>query len=129
VPDNYDFNPLLDVLSKRKTIIENHKYFNNYEYNKAIFLVNNRRHFDTGTILVVEERQIASPVSVLNFEYFSGEPILRNRLLLEADKIQCVVSGSDVIPHAIPFGKSQQPDLWEYADGVDTMTFLIGLDE
>ena len=127
VPDNYDFNLLLDSLSERKDVIENHKYFNNYEYNKAIFLVNTRTHFDAGTLLLVEEEKIASPVSVLHYEYYNKEQYLHNRLTIEADKIQCVISGSDAIPNSLPFGKSQQPELWDYADGVDTMAFLLAL--
>ncbi|RLD39860.1 MAG: acyl-CoA reductase, partial [Bacteroidetes bacterium] len=129
VPNDYDFNPLLDILSEQKTIIENNKYFNNYEYNKAIFLVNSREHFDAGTVLLVEEEKIASPVSVLNFEYYKEENVLRNHLILDADKIQCVVSNSDSIPDKVAFGKSQQPELWDYADGVDTVEFLLGLAE
>jgi hypothetical protein len=119
---------LLAVLSERKSIVGNHKYFNNYEYNKAIFLVNSRAHFDAGTVLLVNEEQMASPVSVLNYEYYKEEQALRNRLMLATDKIQCVVSDSNSIPDTIPFGKSQQPELWDYADGVDTMGFLLGLD-
>ena len=129
VPHGYDLNTLLDVLSERKKIVENNKYFNNYEYNKAIFLVNSREHFDTGTVLLVEEEQIASPVSVLNFEYYTDEHALTKRLILDTDKIQCVVSNLDSIPEKVPFGKSQQPELWDYADGVDTMEFILGLVE
>ncbi|MCF6341930.1 MAG: hypothetical protein L3J31_03905, partial [Bacteroidales bacterium] len=126
VPANYDFATLLGVLGERKTVVENHKYFNNYEYNKAIFLVNSRKHLDTGTVLLVEEMQIASPVSVLNFEYYVNKQSLRNRLMTAAEQIQCIVSGPT--PTAIPFGHSQQPGLWDYADGVDTMEFLSGIE-
>jgi len=127
VPKGYDFNPLLDVLSQRETIIENHKYFNNYEYNKAIFLVNTRAHFDAGTVLLVEEAKIASPVSVLNYESYTYEQQLLNHLMVISDQIQCTISASTTISSAIPFGKSQQPGLWDYADGVDTLDFLLGL--
>jgi len=138
VPKGYDFNPLLDVLSAQKTTIENHKYFNNYEYNKAIFLVNSRKHFDTGTVLLVEEEQMASPVSVLNYEYYQDEQYLHRRLVLVTNKIQCILSTSpdsyrgstlnlNPQPSIIPFGKSQQPELWDYADGVDTIAFLVDL--
>ncbi|MCF6171289.1 MAG: acyl-CoA reductase [Bacteroidales bacterium] len=123
VPVDYDFTPLLDVLSERKKVVENHKYFNNYEYNKAIFLVNSRKHFDTGTVLLVEEKQIASPVSVLNFGYYQDEQSLHKQLEASAEQIQCVVAAA--VSASIPFGKSQQPELWEYADGVDTMQFLL----
>ncbi len=127
VPEAYDFHPLLEVLAKNEKIVQNHKYFNNYEYNKAIYLVNGKRHFDTGNLLLTEEESFASPVSVLHYEYYHSATKLRSKLLFNTDKIQCVVSGSKVVENVIPFGKSQQPELWDYADGVDTMRFLTGL--
>ena len=38
------------------------------------------------------------------------------------EKLQCVVSKND-----IPFGQTQNPNLWDYADGVDTIEFLKSL--
>lgn len=128
VPKEYDFVPLLDVIAKREKINNNHKYFNNYEYNKAIFLVNSRPHFDAGNILLVEDKAIASAVSVLNYEYYSDVDILNKKLKLEHESIQCIISGDEKINNKLPFGESQQPKLWDYADGVDTMAFLLGLD-
>ena len=127
VPRAYDFNPLLAVLAKNEKIVQNHKYFNNYEYNKAIYLINGKKHFDTMNLLLTEEKSFASPVSVLHYEYYQSATELRSRLLFNNDKIQCVVGGSKVIEKALPFGKSQQPELWDYADGVDTMRFLLRL--
>jgi len=127
VPQNYDFQPLLKSLESWQQVNENHKYFNNYEYNKAIFLVNGRKHFDTGNLLVVEDSSFASSVSVLHYEYYSDSVALRNHLLVNHEKIQCVISAVDFLADVVSFGKSQQPGLWDYADGVDTMAFLPGL--
>ena len=128
VPLGYDFQPFLKILESWQQVNENHKYFNNYEYNKAIFLVNGRQHFDTGNLLVVEDIQFASSVSVLHYEYYSNPVALRNLLLINQEKIQCVVSESDFLTgDIVPMGKSQSPELWDYADGVDTMAFLPGL--
>ena len=128
VPEGYDFVPMLDVFSKNEEIRNHHKYFNNYEYNKAIYLVNSRQHLDAGNLLLVEDEVYASPVSVLNFEYYSNIEDLNRKLMLEANSIQCVVSGSEEISNSIGLGQSQQSQLWDYADGVDTMEFLLGLD-
>lgn len=128
VPQGYDFVPMLDVFSENKEIRNHHKYFNNYEYNKAIYLVNSRSHFDTGNVLLVEDDGYASPVSVLNFEYYSDIESLNRKLMLEANSIQCIVSDSDEIENSIALGQSQQPKLWDYADGVDTMGFLLGIE-
>lgn len=123
VPADYNFTPLLDVLAQRKSIIENHKYFNNYEYNKAIFLVNSRNHFDTGNLLMVEDERIPSAVSVVHYDFYHDLPSLRNHLMVQRNKIQCVLSQLP-LQNAFPLGKSQEPELWDYADGVDTLDFL-----
>jgi len=127
VPKGYDFNPLLSIMGKRSEIARHHNYFNNYEYNKAIYLVNKRPHLDTGNLLLVEDGQIASPVGVLYYEFYDSSEILRNSLMVRNEEIQCVLSQVGFLPKAIPLGKSQKPEVWDYADGVDTMEFLIQL--
>jgi hypothetical protein len=127
VPKGYDFKPMLAVIGKRTEIAQHHKYFNNYEYNKAIYLINKRSHLDTGNLLLVEDEQIASPVGVLYYEYYDSEEILRNSLMVRNEEIQCILSQLGFLPKAIPLGYGQQPELWDYADGVDTMEFLIQL--
>ncbi|RLD84538.1 MAG: acyl-CoA reductase [Bacteroidetes bacterium] len=127
VPEAYDFTALLRVLESRAEVSENHKYFNNYEYNKAIYLVNGRTHFDTGNILLVEDQAAVSPVSVLHFEYYNNPEELKNVIETDADKIQCLVTGSDLFENRVPFGKTQYPELWDYADGIDTLEFVLSL--
>ncbi len=123
VPRNYNFIPMLDVFVRRTTVAENSKYFNNYEYNKAIYLVNGRPHLDTGNLLLVEDAGFASPVSVLNYEYYDNLQEVRNSVIVNREKIQCVLTNAE-IAGAFPLGKSQDPALWDYADGVDTLAFL-----
>ena len=127
VPLNYDFNPLLEVLSTRKEVIDNSKYFNNYEYNKAIFLVNSVNHFDTGNILLTENEQYASPVSVLHYSFYQTPEILKNEIMVNSHQIQCVVTQLDFPANRINFGQTQSPELWDYADGVDTLQFLLSI--
>lgn len=127
VPKGYDFNPLLEILAKRTEIAQHHKYFNNYEYNKAIYLINIRAHLDTGNLLLVEDTQIASPVGVIYYEYYNSEDILRNSLMVRSEEIQCVLSQTSFLPNTIQLGGGQHPELWDYADGVDTLKFLINL--
>ncbi len=127
LPANYTISDLLDVLSEHVYLNENSKYFNNYEYNKAIFLVNGRPHFDAGNLLLVEDASLASPVSTLHFEYYTDPKELSKGIEAQQDEIQCVVGDSALYTGAIPFGKSQQPALTDYADGVDTLNFLLAL--
>ena len=127
VPEGYDFGPFLKVLAERTGVAENHKYFNNYEYNKAIFLVNGRQHLDTGNLLLVEDDKFASPVGVLHYTFYSSPVALRNHLMVNREQVQCVVSEAAFLSQTVPFGKSQSPALWDYADGVDTLDFLLSL--
>ena len=127
VPEGYNFERLLKVLESRGEVAENHKYFNNYEYNKAIFLVNGTPHFDTGNLLVTENSAIASPVSVLHYEFYKTTEDLQRMLEADREKIQCIVGDEYLADGVVPFGKSQYPELWDYADGVDTMEFLLNL--
>jgi len=128
VPENYDFTRLLDACQTWSSINENHKYFNNYEYNKAIYLVNSTPHLDAGNLLVTESTQFASPVSVLHFEYYRHAEEVQKTLVQSSDRIQCVISSMNLstVP-CIPIGNSQKPALWDYADGLDTIEFLTGL--
>lgn len=127
VPKNYDFLRLLPIFEARKKVVENNKYFNNYEYNKAIYLVNGVAHFDTGNLLLVENQQISSPVSVLFYSFYENKNALIQLLELEKENIQCVVASKSIVNNSIFFGESQRPNLWDYADQVDVIEFLLSI--
>ena len=82
---------------------------------------------DNGFVIVKENTQISSPIGVIYFEYYKRLSSVNQFIDLNNDKIQCIVSESDQIENAIPFGKAQQPELWDYADNVDTIEFLLSL--
>jgi hypothetical protein len=128
VPEGYDFTALLEVAGKRKDILDHHKYFNNYEYNKAIFLINNTPHLDASNLILVENEQIASPVSVVHYEYYQDSGLLKELITVKKDEVQCIISHMNDLDNTLPFGSSQQPQLWDYADGIDTMDFLLNLE-
>lgn len=125
VPQNYDFTALLAKLSKNQNINNNHKYFNNYEYNKAIMLVNGTQHYDSGNTLITENIAFSSPVSVIYYTKYNDINSVNKLLTTEAEKIQCIVSKSNKISNAGNPGTTQQPELWDYSDNIDTMEFLI----
>lgn len=108
-------------------ITSHHKYLNNYEYNKAIYLVNGDSHFDNGFLLLKENEQLVSPIAVLYFEYYAGAEDLAEKLSPYQDKIQCVVSKDGWYPGSVAFGQAQCPALGDYADHVDTLAFLLAL--
>lgn len=124
VPEGYTFDKLYEANEHHKTILNHHKYQNNYDYNKSILLVNRVPHFDNGFLLVQESENLVSPISVLFYETFTSLPDLRQKLNEVKEKTQCVVSAHGWLEGSVPFGDAQCPMPWDYADGVDTMAFL-----
>ncbi len=127
-PEGYDFSRLFEVLGDKRDFYANHhKYFNNYEYNRSILLVNQTPHFDNGFLMFTESDAIVSPLSVVYYQNYESIPQLVSLLESQREKIQCIVANSDKFPGSVPFGKAQSPGLNDYADGVDTMAFLSKL--
>jgi hypothetical protein len=129
VPKGYDFTPFFEAIEPYNNIIHHHKYNNNYDYNKSIYLVNRAPHLDNGFLILKEDKSLTSPLAVLFFEYYEDIASVQAALTHENQNIQCIVS--DIALHAnnqvVSFGQSQHPELWDYADGVDTMDFLTKL--
>jgi hypothetical protein len=127
VPENYRFDKFFEAIEPFAQLAENHKYKNNYDYNKSIYLVNNTAHFDNGFLILKEDAAFASPVAVVHFEYYNQMNDLQNELALHKNLIQCIISIDGQIPDALKPGKSQHPQLWNYADNRDTIRFLMEL--
>ncbi|UII26632.1 acyl-CoA reductase [Fulvivirga maritima] len=127
VPTDYNFNSFFEAMNKYQSITYNHKYSNNYDYNKSIYLVNGVKHLDNGFLLLKEDFNMVSPISVLFYEHYSSDTDLSEILNRQKDKIQCVVSNKQLAVDYKPLGDAQYPQLWDYADGVDTMKFLTEL--
>jgi hypothetical protein len=124
VPVDFDFIPLLDNLESYQPIIHHHKYVNNYDYQKSILLVNQIHFYDNGFLLLTENKNLVSPISVVYYETYQNQDDLAGKLAAYQEKIQCVVSARGWYPHSIPFGDAQSPAVGDYADGVDTLAFL-----
>ncbi|MHA7129098.1 acyl-CoA reductase [Algoriphagus namhaensis] len=124
VKEGADLVGLLDALAGYESVADHHKYFNNYEYNKSIYLVNQTPHLDSGFVLLKEDAALVSPIAVLYYEYYRDAQDLQRKLISQEEKIQCVVGTEDGF---IPFGQAQKPAVTDYADGVDTMKFLLQL--
>ncbi len=118
---------LLDSLEIFSGVMNHHKYLNNYDYNKSILLVNREDHLDNGFLLVRETKELISPISVLFYEIYIDLAQLQIRLEEIKDNIQCIVSNPEYYEGGVPFGGAQEPEVWDYADGVDTLLFLQGL--
>lgn len=120
VPANYDFIPLLNVFKKYDHLIENHKYKHNYDYNLAMHIINRQYYMTNGSVILVENPSVFSPISQLNYQYYADKNEIYESL--NPEDIQCIVGTEKT-----PFGSTQQPGLHDYADGIDTMHFLMGL--
>lgn len=123
VPKDYDFEKLFRAMYEYRDIIHNQKYINNYDYNKAVFLMSNFLVLDNGFLILKEDTSYSSPISAVFYEYYSDLENIKKRLSQDNDLIQCVVS-KDLIENSVAFGQTQLPKLWDYADNVDTVAFL-----
>lgn len=120
VPKNYDFVPLLEAFKKYIDFADHNKYKNNYDYQLAIALLNNKYYMTNGAILLVENEAVFSAISQLHYEFYEGNPSALVANLQNNPDIQCIIGKG-----AIPFGMAQAPELSDFADGVDTMKFLL----
>jgi hypothetical protein len=128
VKNQEQLTQLLDAIQSFEWVANHHKYFNNYEYNKSIYLVNGNPHLDNGFLLLKESADLVSPIGVLFYEIYEDNFELQAKLSALASQIQCLVGSSRLsIPGIVPFGQTQCPAPWDYADGVDTLQFLSGL--
>ncbi len=128
IPKGFVIEKLFKVFETYKEILFNHnKYMNNYEYNKAIFLVNKTPFFDNGFVLLNQNENISSPISVIYFEYYDNFDYVNNKIEINKNQIQCVISNNKNVSNSISIGEAQSPKLWDYSDNIDTMKFLLNL--
>jgi hypothetical protein len=107
--------------AERYSFMFNHsKYMNNYDYQRTLLLLNKIEHLSNNFLMLRENEELFTPISVVNYEYFDKEEELTLKFELHKNEIQCII-GSNYIP----FGQAQSPGLTDYADGVDTMDFLL----
>jgi hypothetical protein len=127
VPQNYSFNLFFNAIEHYNYLINHNKYMNNYSYYKSLLLLNKAVFLDNGFLIVKEDISMYSPVANIYYEYYVDFDDLNQRIRQISDGIQCIIASKEVNGRAMAFGSSQKPMLWDYADGVDTMKFLIHL--
>lgn len=125
LPEGYRMEELFPWFSEYDFLADMHKYRNNYDYQKSILLINRVEHLDNGFLLVKNDASLLSAISVLHTESYQSIEQLNRHLQENKENIQCIVSSDQEVKSAIPLGRSQFPELWDYADGVDTLRFLI----
>jgi hypothetical protein len=126
VPKGYSFVPFFEAIFKYQDVIHYEKYANNYDYNKAVFLMSNFKLLDNGFLVIKEDSSYSSPISSIFYEFYENLETLQTRLTNESEQIQCIVS-NNLVKKSIKFGITQKPTLWDYADDIDTISFLLTL--
>ena len=126
VPKGYDFDKFFQAIYKFKEVIYYNKYVNNYDYNKAVYLMSEYKLLENGFLMLKEDKSYASPIATIFYESYTDMASLEQKLEADKDAIQCMVGKSDKIK-MIDFGETQTPQLWDYADDVDTLAFLQNL--
>jgi len=124
VPKDYNFKDFFEAIYKWHPIINQAKYANNYDYNKAVYLMSEFEMLENGFLMIKEDLSYSSPIATLFYEYYDSKEELKEKLNDDEDKIQCIVS-SGFVDSEIKFGETQRPELWNYADDVDTIEFLL----
>ncbi len=127
IPENYDLKILLAVLDRFHSLYQHNKYGNNVDYYRSVYLMNQVPLLDNGVLLLKEDTSIASPVGVVFYERYSDLGFVQQELETHHQEIQCTVSIDRGIEGAIQPGSTQTPLPWDYADGVDTIRFLMEL--
>lgn len=130
VPKDYNFDLLLEALYEYKEVMWHDPYKNNFDYNYAVHSLGQETFIANGCILIKEAQTIASRIGVLHYEYYESLEELTPKLIKERESIQCLVAKNTLSIESIEsfrFGEAQSPNLMNYADGVDTMEFLLSL--
>ena len=123
IPENYNFTNFFQAIYSFHSVMNHQKYINNYDYNKAVYLMNLEQLLENGFLLLKEDKHYASPIATLFYEKYTNISSLQERLTEDKELIQCIVSNGS-FPNSITFGQAQIPSLRDYADGIDTIAFL-----
>lgn len=126
VPKNYNFDAFFEGIYHWHPIIEKAKYANNYDYNKAVYLMSEFDMLENGFFMIKEDESYASPIATLFYEYYEDIENLKQKIEVEKNNIQCIVS-KGFTENEVDFGSTQKPKLWDYADSVDSVEFLLAI--
>ena len=124
IPKGYDLDLLFNAFYMKRFVIDHNKYANNYDYNKAVYLMSEEKFYDNGFVILKEEKKLGSPIACVYFEYYDDLVQVQNIIKINNQNIQCVVSNEKIF-NGISFGTTQCPKLSDYADNVDTLKFLL----
>ncbi|TXE11923.1 acyl-CoA reductase [Seonamhaeicola algicola] len=126
VPNNYNFDAFFKAIYHWHPIINEAKYANNYDYNKAVYLMSEFDMLENGFLMIKEDQSYASPIATLFYEFYDDITRLKEKINAETQQIQCIVA-KGFSENEVAFGATQNPELWDYADSVDSIEFLLSI--
>ena len=126
IPVGYSPEKLFAAIDPYKEALNDHfKFMNNYSYHRSIMLLNQTPHLDNGVFILTESQNYASPIAVMNYEYYQDLSSIKEKLEQDSELIQCIATDVFTNEKTVKPGTTQQPGLRDYADGIDTMKFLL----
>lgn len=126
LPEGFDLQRIFGAFYDWRHIIQHHRYASNYDYNRVVYLMSKEPVLENGFFILRQHQALATPVSVVHYEYYTSPDDLALTINQYRDQIQCIVgSGNSLCTD--DFGKAQWPSIDSYADGVDTLQFLLQL--
>lgn len=126
IPYGQSIKNVLDAMMDYSDLINHNKYANNYTYHKALLLMNNEQHLDTGFLLPKKRQDLLAPLACIHYDFYESIGEVETFILQNKEEIQCIV-GNYSSTKVIPFGKAQYPDLKDFADNKNTLQFLSTL--
>ena len=128
IPEGFAVEKLYSAVEPFNKILFDHfKYMNNHSYHRSIYLLNKTPFLDNDAFILTQSEQYSSPIPVLYYEFYNNIELLKEKLLLDDEHIQCIATDAFTSGKAVPLGSTQSPGLADYADGIDTLKFLIDL--
>lgn len=135
LPTNFNFIDFIETIQSYSTYnADHHLYLNNLEYQKTIFLMNQKPFYDAGSFILVEELSLSSPISIIYYEFYDSLSQLKSSIKNQSEQIQCIVVENKLAKEmidsidpllSVPFGEGQYPSLLNYPDGVDIIKFCL----
>lgn len=134
LPAGYDLNKLFAAWFDHSYLMQHNKYMNNFEHNNAVLLLKQVPFLQNGFVILLENKAIASPVSIVHYQFYDNRKELTDELETKLDEIQCIAGRASCLEknikfrdYLVKFGETQAPGLADYADRVDTIRFLTGI--
>jgi hypothetical protein len=124
VPENYDWSMFFEAMKKYSDVMKHQGYNDCFRYQKALSELSDEEYLTNGFVIIRKNSPTFSSIASINYAIYKDIEQVKTFLAEQKDKIQCIVTKTACSDNPTPFGHTQIPELADYADGVDTMSFL-----